>query len=179
MVADLLFPDTDMALEFFEERLIAEFDDEGAEHTIVELRDIPILQGLNEAELSNFQERITRSEFGPGDALFEEGDDDRELFLITGGSADVVITLEGGRTKRLMTFSAGTVIGEMALLEGQPRSATVLARDHVECYRLSLEVFEALQTDQPRIAVVLLSNLARLLSGRVRTANSMIRELEV
>ncbi len=174
----LLFPDTDMALEFFEERVISEFGGEGAEHKRVELRDIPILQGLSDAELADFEERVTRSEFDPGAPLFEEGDDDRELFLITDGSADVVITLEGGRTKRLMTFSAGTVIGEMALLEGQPRSATVLARDRVECYRLSLDVFEALQTNRPRIAVVLLSNLARLLSGRVRTANSMIRELE-
>jgi len=178
MSDELLFPDTDMALEYFEEQVIAEFGGAGAEHHRVELREVPILQGLNDTEFADFEERVTRSKFTPGEELFHEGDEDRELFLITAGSADVVITLENGRTKRLMTFSAGTVIGEMALLEGQPRSATVVARDGVECYRLSLEVFEAFESSRPRIAVVLLSNLARLLSGRVRTANSMIRELE-
>ncbi|MGB1699509.1 MAG: cyclic nucleotide-binding domain-containing protein, partial [Nannocystaceae bacterium] len=178
MDESLVFSDTDMALEFFEERLIAEYGDEAGESQHVDLREMPILQGLSDGEFDDFKDSVTRSTFETGQPLFEEGDEDRELFLITAGSADVVITLDGGRTKRLMTFSAGTVIGEMALLEGQPRSATVVARDRVECYRLSLDVFERLQANRPRIAVVLLSNLARLLSGRVRTANSMIRELE-
>lgn len=175
---DLVFADTDMALEYFEDRILDEYDDQDAEQQTVDLDGMPILQGLESAELTAFKSHVTESEFSPGTPLFHEGDDDRELFLITRGTADVVLTLEGGRTKRLMTFSAGTVIGEMALLEGQPRSATVMARDHVQCYRLSQEGFDRIQATQPRIAVVLLSNLARLLSGRVRKANSMIRELE-
>jgi CRP-like cAMP-binding protein len=66
----------------------------------------------------------------------------------------------------------------MALLDRQPRSATVIADDDVVCYVLSEDAFNALIAERPLIAVHLLANLARELSFRLRNATRMISELE-
>jgi SulP family sulfate permease len=179
MGRDQFFSDTDMALEHFEERLLLDFSD-GVDHDReLPLAEFRVLEGLSEEERETLADHLEALDFSDGDALFEEGDTDRALFLLARGHADVVIFLEGGeRSKRLHTFAAGTVIGEMALLEGQPRSATVVAREASRCYKLSQESYEQLGRDHPRINLVLLTNLARILSERVRKANDMIRELE-
>jgi glutaminase len=66
----------------------------------------------------------------------------------------------------------------MALLDHQPRSATVSAENRVVCYVLSEDAFDALIAESPRIAVRLLGNVARELSARLRNATRMISELE-
>jgi len=83
-----------------------------------------------------------------------------------------------GRPVRLASYSRGTVFGEMALLDCQPRSATVIADDDVACYVLSEDAFNALIAERPVIAVRLLANPARELSFRLRNATRMISELE-
>ena len=72
---------------------------------------------------------------------------------------------------RLMTFSRGTLFGEMALLDREPRLATVVADTPLVCYALSREAFERLVDAHPAIGRVMLANLARELSLRMRRAN--------
>ena len=70
------------------------------------------------------------------------------------------------------------VFGEVALLDRQPRSATVMADEDVVCYVLSEEAFHGLGREHPAIAITLLTNLERELSRRIRRANLMVSELE-
>jgi len=79
---------------------------------------------------------------------------------------------------RLASYARGTIFGEMALLDRQPRSATITADNDVVCYVLSEATFQALIAERPVIAVRLLANVARELSARLRQANRMISELE-
>jgi CRP-like cAMP-binding protein len=83
-----------------------------------------------------------------------------------------------GRSKRLATFSGGTVFGEVALLDKEPRSATVIADTELECYILSEESFEGLKAAHPAIAIHLLVNLGLELSRRLRKATLMVSQLE-
>ena len=82
------------------------------------------------------------------------------------------------RENRLATFSAGTVFGELALLDPGPRSASVEADQELTCYVLTEEAFEQLRKDHPHIAITLLTNLGRELSRRLRRANGTIYQLE-
>jgi SulP family sulfate permease len=66
----------------------------------------------------------------------------------------------------------------VALLDRQPRSATVTADEDVVCYVLSEDTFRALVRDHHAIAIKLLTNLGSELSRRLRRANAMISELE-
>jgi CRP-like cAMP-binding protein len=69
------------------------------------------------------------------------------------------------------SFSAGTALGELALIDASPRSATVLAHTKVECVSLSAADFEQLEINHPRIRVSILRNLAKTLARRLRKAN--------
>lgn len=82
------------------------------------------------------------------------------------------------RSKRLATFSPGTVFGEVALLDKQPRSATVTAAEDLMCYELSEDGFHALTSLHPRIAIHLLMNLGGELSRRLRRSTATLSQLE-
>jgi SulP family sulfate permease len=111
--------------------------------------------------------------------VIRQGDCDRSLYIVADGTTTVRVHVAGtDRQVRLASYARGTIFGEMALLDRQPRSATVTAEGEVVCYVLSEEAFEALIAEHPLIAVRLLTNVARELSVRLRHATRMISELE-
>jgi sulfate permease, SulP family len=175
---DTIFPDTDAALEWAEDALIAGRDVDAAPAELA-LRDVPVLAGLSEPELALIAARLRRTRYKPGEIVIREGDHDRSLFIVVNGTTTVRVSAAGtARQVRLASYARGTIFGEMALLDRQPRSATVIADNDVVCYVLSEEAFEALVAERPLVAVRLLTNVARELSVRLRHATRMISELE-
>jgi CRP-like cAMP-binding protein/anti-anti-sigma regulatory factor len=174
-----LFADTDAALEWAEEQVILA---RGAGDVLTgELAPdrLSVLEGLTDAECAVVRTLLVRRTFSPGEVVIEEGSLDRDLFLMSRGTVSVKVDLPGqDRRRRLASFSAGTVFGEVALLDQQPRSATVTADEEAVCYVLSEDAFHALVRDHHAIAIKLLTNLGRELSRRVRRANAMISQLE-
>ncbi len=91
--------------------------------------------------------------------------------------ADVMILLEG--KARINTFSGdliaeagpGSVIGEMSLIDDQPRSATVVTMGQTKVARIKSKLLWALMEEEPGIAKVLLLNISRILAARLRAAN--------
>jgi SulP family sulfate permease len=179
LTSQRIFGDTDRALEWAEDRLIAsETGDPGAgdEHAFEQL---DVVRGLSVDECAALKDVLIRRTYAQGDAVIRQGDTGRELFIIAHGTASVKIKLAGkDRENRLATFSAGTVFGEVALLDEQPRSATVEADEDLVCYVLSEKAFETLTREHQPIAIRLLKNLGRELSRRLRRANQTIYELE-
>ena len=114
---------------------------------------------------------------GSGEVVIAEGARQSELFLVTRGTASVHVREPDGRVTRVASFSAGTVLGELALLDHAPRSATVLADEELACFVLTEASFHELKASHPAIAINLLSNLAREVSGRLRRATQTIRHL--
>ena len=92
------------------------------------------------------------------------------------GRVSVTVALGGGTQKRLATFSAGMSFGEMALLDGAPRSAEVTADSAVVCDMLPMEDFRRLGREHPRIEILLLQNIALGLCQKLRKLN---REISV
>ncbi len=82
-----------------------------------------------------------------------------------------MIRLADGGQKRLGVFSPGMSFGEIAMLDGAPRSACVVADTDVTCDILALEDFERLGFTHPRIKIVLLKNMALGFARLLRKAN--------
>lgn len=179
LTRDRVFPDTDRALEWAEEQLIARFlgarevDDE------YELEHLDMLAGLDKGERDVFRAGLVRRTFGSGEMVFREGDEGRDLYIIARGTASVRMRLPGEhRERRLATFAAGTMFGELALLDAGPRSATVQADEDLVCYVLTDEAYATLTRDHHAIAIKLLASLGRELGRRLRRANQTIYQLE-
>lgn len=179
LARDALFADTDAALEWAEDQLIQGSRSGAGLSDEVPLDRLTVLAGLTAAERELVGRALGRRVYQRGDIVIQEGDTDRSLFLISKGTASVKVRLAGqDREKRLASFSAGAVFGEVALLDEEPRSATVTADEELVCYVLDDARFRALTREHPAIAVTLLANLSRELSRRLRKANAMIALLE-
>ena len=174
-----VFPDTDAALEHAEDLLIEALRVEAAEDEELPVGRLPAFEGLTAEECAVVEGLLLRRSYRGGEAVIKEGNQDRSLFLIAKGTASVRIDLGGpNRSKRLATFSPGTVFGEVALLDKQPRSATVTADEDVVCYELSEDGFDALTRTHPRIAIHLLMNIGAELSRRLRRSTATVSQLE-
>ena len=173
------YGNTDAALEWVEDRLIeSAFKDKGQINE-VPLDQMEIVQGFTENELNELKKKLHCHYYKGGDNIFREGDPGRDLFFLTRGSVTVKIQLpERNQLIRLFTFSAGVIFGEVALLDGNPRSADIWAEEDAEVYRLSVDDFNVIRKEQPEIAVKLIQNMARTLTRHLRRSSNVVRALE-
>jgi len=100
-----------------------------------------------------------------GDPLMQEGDCERELFILADGELRVSI---GGNA--IATLQPGTVVGEGTFFSGQPRSATVTPATTGVAWGLHWDRFDALSKKHPALAVNLVKGLASVLAVRMREA---------
>jgi putative ABC transport system ATP-binding protein len=102
------------------------------------LKGVEAFKNLTPHELTNVAERMTRKQFMPNEVIINEGDIGEELFLISEG--EVEVDREGHEVARL---GPGDFFGELALMSGDPRNATVVATRPVDTYVLGKDDFRA------------------------------------
>jgi len=102
------------------------------------LKGVDTFKSLTPAELSNIAEKVTRRHYDAGDVVIREGDEGDELFLISEG--EVEVERRGHEVARL---GPAEFFGELALISGEPRNATVVATTPLDTYVLGKEEFRA------------------------------------
>lgn len=172
------FPDNDSALEWCENLLLQTCSTPSVRNIPLPPSEYDLFAGLTPNELAILLPLLQRRQFAAAEVIVREGAPAGELFLIAAGSVSVHLHLPGDRSRRVATFSAGMAFGEMALLDGAPRSAMVIADTEVTCDLLPLGDFLALEKTHPRILLVLMRHLARNLTQRLRKANREIDAFE-
>jgi MFS superfamily sulfate permease-like transporter len=171
------FPDTDRAIEWAEDQILAATT--GGEvviHTCA-VEDMDAFRGFDETELAALRAALETRHYAAGDVVIAEGAREFDLVLVMRGSASVHVKEPDGRVTRVASCSAGTVLGELALLDRAPRSATVRADGELTCLVLTEAAFRDFKATHPTTAITLLGNLAREVSGRLRRATRSIRHL--
>ncbi|WP_173977128.1 SLC26A/SulP transporter family protein [Magnetospirillum sp. LM-5] len=161
----------DLALEAAEDLLAG--DDAAAAHAH------PLLSGLDPEAIDHLTERMTLLVLQDGGVVFRRGDAGDGLFLVETGF--VAITLPGTPGQppvRLALFGPGTFFGEMALLDGGPRSADAMAQGEAVAWRLTTDDFHAFRHTHPADATRLLLNLGHELSERLRLTNTRLQAVE-
>ena len=131
----------------------------------------PFLQSLSEAERARLLGGATSRRYAAGAVLLREGDAGSSLLLVTAGEVDVT---RGGND--LARLGAGGAIGEMALLDPAPRSATVTARGPVEALELPRDVVWAFLAEGDPAAIKLLQALTAIACARLADVNRLVQE---
>lgn len=117
------------------------------------LRRVELFSQMNSDELRELAERLRFSPFAKGNVIARQGDERSHwLYIIINGEAEVYLETPSGGRHIVSTLGKGSFFGEMGLMTGAPRSASVIAKTDVECYRLDKEVFEDLMHARPSIA---------------------------
>jgi len=111
---------------------------------------------------------LNLAQYADGECIFREGDREDFMAFIVSGNVD--IAKEGGDETEaaIVTLHPRTHLGEMAFVDGEPRSATARARGEVTLLILSKEHFRAILKENPDIGVKMLMKIAMLLSRRLR-----------
>jgi hypothetical protein len=108
-------------------------------------------------------------QFSAGSAIIRQGQVARTLFVLTEGEIEVVVDEGTPHRRRVAIKEAGSVFGEQAFLDSQPRSATVSALTNCRAICMSPEQFESLRRTDPDLATAALLDIGRVLSSRLRT----------
>jgi glutaminase len=172
------FDDNDSALEWCENRLLQATLPAPRPNGSLAHRDYDLLGGLTAEELAIVSALLKRCVYHSGETIIRVGDEARNLFFLARGAVSVLITLPSGARKRLATFSPGMAFGEMAVIDGAPRSAMVRADTEVECDLLAVEDLVRLAQSHPAIKIKLLENLNLGLCRKLRKANRDVSVLE-
>ncbi len=125
-------------------------------------------------ELLRVAERITLES---GEALFSQGEEASALYVLQSGEVQVRAASELGEDIVLAMLGPGSVIGELALIDGGPRSATVEAISDCLVYRLEREAFDALREQRRPAAYKVILGLAASVDARRRQAEARIAEV--
>jgi anti-anti-sigma regulatory factor len=176
---DSFFSDTDAALEWAEDNVLTQSIELVGSSGGIQLEQMDIFEDFTQKEIRILKQKLTCTTFKKGEIILKEGDTDKNLFFLTRGSVSVRILLpESNRYKRLITYSPGVLFGELAFLDGRPRSADVWADEDSETYLLSPDEYTVLQDETPEIAVKLMRNIALETSERLRIRTNEVRVLE-
>lgn len=116
------------------------------------LKGVAVFQPLTDAERLELAERLTVAPFRRGEVITRQGNEAHYLYIVIKGDAEVRVATPDGIGKVVSKLGAGQVFGEMGLLTGAPRTATVTALTDTVCYRLDKEVFKDVLMRRPAIA---------------------------
>ena len=131
-----------------------------ARRTAVE--SVPVFAPLTPEEKERLAEGLLFTPFAAGEAILRQGAAANHLFVLTKGSVDVRLETDGKASQVVATLTAPDVFGEMGLLTGEPRKATVVAVEETECWRVTKEAFHAVLAARPALA----EEISRILAQR-------------
>jgi glutaminase len=170
-------PDADVALQRCEERLLEEAlgprDD-----LAVPLAAQSLLAGLDADAVAALEAAAAHVVLGPGEVLWNEGDPAEDVCFVSSGVVRAEVDAGDGTARRLVSMGPGTVVGEIAMLDGGARSARVVAETRAHVRRLPFAAMAAAEARHPGLTATLFRNLGRLLARRLRRTTDQVRALE-
>ena len=137
------------------------------------LAGIRLFDSLSESALEDLSKRCRWHRYQPNEQVIDRNSDSRDLYLIVEGRARVVNYSVTGREVTFDEREQGEYFGELAALDGEPRSANVIALNKLNVACLSQEAFNRLLLEHPQVTLKILNGLAKI----VRASNKRIMDL--
>jgi SulP family sulfate permease len=143
----------------------------------MQLAQVGVFAGFDAIDLKTIEPYLKRASYPAGAVVFRENEAGDQVLIVIRGTASAYLQTPDANI-RLATFAPGTIFGELAILDKGVRSATVIADKELACRTLTRSDFADLSATSPGVAIRLLASIARELSGRLRTANRTIHQLD-
>jgi CRP-like cAMP-binding protein len=131
------------------------------EQAIQALRQQPLMALLSDDQFTRLLDGAARISFGSKEEIIEQGADGDSMFVIAEGRANVFVEIDGS-SRQVATFQPGDFFGEISMLTGEPRSATVRAETDCEVLEINKELFSPILLENPGI----MEKISRILAGR-------------
>lgn len=139
-----------------------------------ELKGVALFAGLPDDVFAHLAHTLVPRRLAPGSVVFREGDAARAMFVLLEGELEVTKQSRRGTEARVAMLGPNDTFGEMSLLDMQPRSATVRTLSPVRIVELGADALDELHRKDLRAYSLLVLNLARDLSRRLRVADGLV-----
>jgi CRP-like cAMP-binding protein len=133
---------------------------------------VPLFAGLTEDERTALSGRLRRRRYRKNEMVFLRGDLGRDLYLIESGAVKICLTTEDGKEMTLALLSQGEFFGELALLDGEPRSSDAVTMEPSQFLLLERTEFLQFVEEHPRLA----HRVMEVLSRRLRDNNQLVQD---
>lgn len=140
------------------------------------LREIGLFGGLPDEALEAVSRTLETVVLAPGSEMVHEGELGRDMFVLLDGEAEVVRHAPNQREARIAVLGPGDWFGEMSMIDLAPRSATVRTISAVRALHVTINDIKALYRRDAKSYALLVLNVARQLSRRLRVADGVIAE---
>ncbi|MCK6573800.1 cyclic nucleotide-binding domain-containing protein [Myxococcota bacterium] len=141
------------------------------------LERLPLFKGLGDEALQALRGVVRQRTCKAGEVLFTEGDRAREMFILLAGNVSIFKRLPDAREECLATLVPGALVGELALIDGQPRSASArISGGEASLLVLARDDFDRLFRANKPFAFLVLDRIVVELSGRLRRATARLGE---
>ena len=137
------------------------------------LKTVSLFWDLDKIELGYISDKMVSKKFENGNLIFLEESEGKNLFFVVEGSVKVTRLSKDGREVILAMLNAGDFFGEMSLLDGEARSANVIALEKTEVLSLNRDDFLVVLHDYPKIAIQLLKEMSSRLTKSDRQIVSL------
>ena len=170
-----LMDSADHALERAEQHLL---DDAGAatRHVSQPMARAGIFRGLEGPDLAVVRGFMEERHLAHGETLFAKGDPVDGLYIINAGQIGISVEDALGVRRRIAAFTPGTMIGEIAFVEGGDRSAQAVAEEESVLWLLKREDLPEIEAANPKIVHILFANIAREIAARLRSTTEVLRQ---
>ena len=139
------------------------------------LRNVPIFTALSDSDLNRIASKMVSRDYEKGQMILLEESTGETFFIITSGTVKVTRLSDDGREVILALLGESDFFGEMSLLDGEGRSANIVANEDAEVMTLSRRDFLEYLETYPKIAIALLEELA----VRLRKSDQQIESLSL
>ena len=142
------------------------------------LRSLSVFKDLNENELKMVSEHVFEQKVKKDSVLFVEGMPGELLYIIMSGCVEIIKEMKDSEKLSLATMTADDVIGEMSLIDSEPRSATGITIEDSVLLVIKRQDFDEILKSDPHVAVKVLLGLLKIISGRLRKTDKKIEEIK-
>ncbi|SDH65206.1 SulP family inorganic anion transporter [Propionivibrio dicarboxylicus] len=176
----LFMPSLEAAIEWVEERILGDVGKADATLPPLELHEIGLFKGSKPDTLIDLATCLEARSCKTGDVVYDVGDMDCNLYLVRSGEVRIMGRVGTDvQLHHIATYGRGEFFGGLAFLDHRPRGNSAVVSADAELYVLSMEKFDVLAEEHKRIALLLISQLARTLALRLRHSDqelTLLRE---
>lgn len=140
------------------------------------LREIGLFGALSDTVLEHISRNMDQVMMAPGVVVFAEGDSGSEMFVVLDGEVEVLKRSRRGRDQRVAVLGPNDAFGEMSIIDVQPRSATVRTVAPTRLLRVRSKDLDALYRSDLKGYAILVLNIARDLSRRLRVTDGLMAD---
>tara|TARA_R110002072_G_scaffold64203_3_gene159462 strand:- start:70212 stop:70673 length:462 start_codon:yes stop_codon:yes gene_type:complete len=140
------------------------------------VKGCPLFHEIYDNEIEEIIQDCLIAQYSPGDTIIKQGDTSTDICVILSGSVDIFVE-KNNDSHYIATLGKGDLFGELVLINETKRTASIICKEKCDILILSYESFYKFFHKKPKVFSLMVLNITRLITKRLKNANAIIEEL--